>query len=261
MAILYDAQGNEQTINEDILGGVVQLETRSRVGTLGALNSEVLTTVNGQQTLTADLRSSAFSGTIVVEGTIDGTNYWGIPFALDQTQNYQAALTVTGATSWIIKANVGGYALVRIRCSSFTSGVMNVAARVGVADMKSSLMQPHPTLLFISAQSTANSAVTATLPAPTGNMFHYITHINISRSATAALTGTATLNYTTSNLPGTLTWTAGNAMVAGGTAIDVAIDFPYPLKSSTATTATTIAAGAAGAAVLTRINVGYYLGF
>ena len=49
-------------------------------------------------------------------------------------------------------------------------------------------------------------------------------------------------------------------MAAGGTQVDVNIDFPCPLRSSVVNTNTTFVMPAAGAAVLNRINVGYYLG-
>lgn len=79
------------------------------------------------------------------------------------------------------------------------------------------------------------------------------------RVATAVLAGTAALVITTTNLPGSLAWTVGNAMAAGGTQIDEATEFSPPLKSSVANTATTIVAPAPGLNVLWRINVYYYV--
>lgn len=104
----------------------------------------------------------------------------------------------------------------------------------------------------------ANGAVTLTLAAAGVGLFHYLTHILITRNATAALAGTATLVITTTNLPGALAWSVGNAMIAGGTQIDLSLVLDSPLKSSVANTATTIVAPAPGAAVLWRINAFYY---
>lgn len=113
--------------------------------------------------------------------------------------------------------------------------------------------------LVVTATAAANTGVTLTLPAVAG-LFHYITRIEISRTATAALAGTATLVLTTTNLPGSLAFSVGNAMVAGGTQRDYEINMSHPLKSSVANTATTIVAPVPGAAVLWRITVFYYTG-
>jgi hypothetical protein len=116
---------------------------------------------------------------------------------------------------------------------------------------------PFPSTLAVTALSAANTAVTATLPAVTGQ-FHYITAIRVTRTCTAALTGSAALAITTTNLPGSLAWTAGNACVVGTTNNDVAMDFHNPLKSSVVGTATTIVCPAAGAAVVCRIVATYF---
>lgn len=103
----------------------------------------------------------------------------------------------------------------------------------------------------------ANIGATITLPAVSGQ-FHYITSIIIGRSATAALSGTATLSITTTNLPSSLQWRVGNAMVAGGTQRDVEMYWDNPLKSSVANTNTTIVLPAPGAAVLWGAVVTYF---
>lgn len=104
----------------------------------------------------------------------------------------------------------------------------------------------------------ANTGGTITLPAVAGQ-FHYITSITIGRSATAALTGNATLSITTTNLPGSLQFRVGNAMVAGGTQRDVELMMSdTPLKSSVANTATTIVLPTPGAAVLWGVIVTYF---
>jgi hypothetical protein len=115
--------------------------------------------------------------------------------------------------------------------------------------------------LAVTAVSTANTAVTLTLPAVAGQ-FHYITSIQITRTCTSAVAGSAVLTVTTTNLPGSLAWTAGNACGVGTTNQDVgllALD-TRPLKSSVVNTATTIVAPAAGATAIYRINVLYFTG-
>lgn len=113
------------------------------------------------------------------------------------------------------------------------------------------------TTLAVTATAAANTAATVTLPAVAGQ-FHYITGIEIMRTSTAALAGTATLVVTTTNLPGSLAWSFGNAMAAGATQRDVSITFPNPIKSSTVNTATTVVMPAPGAAVLWRATIYYY---
>lgn len=104
----------------------------------------------------------------------------------------------------------------------------------------------------------ANAAVTITLAA-VPNMRHAITCVQLYRSATAALTGTASLTITTTNLPDSFSWVVGNLMVAGGTQIDVDTVFVPPLLSSVANTATTIVMPAPGLNVLWNGRVFYYL--
>lgn len=119
------------------------------------------------------------------------------------------------------------------------------------------LVQVTAATLAVTALSSANTAVTATLPAVAAQ-FHYITAITVTRTCTAALVGTAALAITTTNLPGSLAFTAGNACPVGTTNNDVALTFHFPLKSSVANTATTIVCPAAGAAVVCRINIEYW---
>lgn len=119
------------------------------------------------------------------------------------------------------------------------------------------ILSSPPSTLAVTALSAANTAVTATLPLVTGQ-FHYITSIQVQRTCTAALVGTAALAITTTNLPGSLAWTAGNACAVGTTNNDVTLNLRSPLKSSVVGTATTIVCPAAGAAVLCRITVLYF---
>ncbi len=116
-----------------------------------------------------------------------------------------------------------------------------------------------PSDLAVSATAAANTALTLTIPAAGAGLFHYVTSIDIYRTATAALAGTATLVITSTNFNG-MTWSVGNAMAAGGTQIDVAKSFYSPIKSDTANTATTIVMPAPGAAVLWRAQVTYFTG-
>lgn len=113
---------------------------------------------------------------------------------------------------------------------------------------------------YVGTSSASGAQVVATLPAVTGQ-FHYITGIVITRTCTTAISGTATLSITTTNLPGSMSWLVGNACVVGATTYDVNQQFNLaPIKSSAAGTATTITFPAPGTAGFTRINVWYYTG-
>jgi len=113
-----------------------------------------------------------------------------------------------------------------------------------------------PVPLVVSNTGAANGALTVTLPAVAAK-YHYISNILIQRVATAAVAGTALLNITTTNLPGTLQWNVGNAIAAGGTNTDVSISMPSPLKSSVLNTDTTIVCPAPGAACYWVVTVIY----
>lgn len=113
--------------------------------------------------------------------------------------------------------------------------------------------------LTVTNTAAANTACTLTIPAAGVGIFHYITSLVICRTATAALTGSATLVITSTNLPGSWAHSVGNVMVAGGTQMDLNLQLTgNPLKSSVANTNTTIVCPAPGAAVLWRITATYY---
>lgn len=139
---------------------------------------------------------------------------------------------------------------------SFTpGGLTNTQLRASAVPTTSADNSP----LAITATGATNAAVTLTIPAA-ANLFHYIDRIEIYRVATAALAGTAALVVTTTNLPGSVAWSFGNAMAAGGTSNDYSTTLATPLKSSTANTDTTIVMPAPGPNVLWRANVFYHTG-
>jgi hypothetical protein len=174
-------------------------------------------------------------------------------------EQFVPSIVSTAAMSGIYAVGVTGYRRVRARVSAYTSGNITVTARATAAD-EIIYAREIPSIFHVTATAAANTAATATLPAAGVGLFHYITHIDITRNATAALAGTATLIHTTTNLPGSPAWSVGNAMVAGGTEKDVVYEPATPLKSSVANTATTVVCAAAGLAVLGRVNVSYYVG-
>jgi hypothetical protein len=270
MAILYDARGNELLGGgfPDITTGQTFTDGRTISATLSALNAETVMDLMGCATVTFDVRTAAAVLTYLWEGTIDGTNYFALPaFANYQllaanaiAEQYVTSVTPATTHSGSYTVGVTGLRRLRLRVSAFTSGSITVAARGSKADLLI-YGRPLPATLHVTATAAANTAATATLPAAGVGMFHYITSIEITRNATAALAGTATIIHTSTNLPGTPAWSVGNAMAAGGTQRDVEYQPACPLKSLVANTNTTVVAAAGGAAVLGRVNVSYYVGF
>ena len=256
---ILDLRGNPFQGTLDSITNEILTDARPSAATLGALNAEALVDLQGKACVMIDLRSAAFVGTVVFEGTIDGTNYMAISAVNLLTNAFVSLFTGAGAVPGTpIALTTNGFRRIRVRVSAYTSGNITVAMRGTAADfLINSVFMPTQS---ISATGAAAANVTLTIPAPAAGMFNYITSIDITRNATAALAGTATLVITTTNLPGSLAWSVGNAMAAGGTQIDVNKDFTQPIKSITAATATTIVAPVPGAAVLWRINANYYVG-
>lgn len=261
MPVIYDARGNELTGILDAISGGVITDTRTLTANLAALNAETLTDLNGHSSAMIHLNAASNATlTVVFEGTIDGTNYLALPGFDIATQALVASVALAAATiSKVYAVPCAGFKRIRTRVSAYTSGTIVVAQRATIGEIVPQYDPPFPTTLWVTATAAANTGVTATLPAVAG-MFHYITHVDIMRNATAALAGTATLVHTTTNLPGSPAWSVGNAMIAGGTQTDAFIDFAVPLRSSVVNTATTVVMAAPGAAVLGRVNVGYYVG-
>ena len=269
MAILYDARGNEYKVaSPDGTTGETVTDGRTISATLGALNAETVIDLNGAAVVNFDVRTAAAVLTYLCEATIDGTNYFAVPMWTQQQllaaaivqEQYQPSVTIATTHSAVQTVSVTGYRRLRLRVSAYTSGNITVSTRSTGAGFII-YNHPIPATLHVTATAAANTAATATLPAAGVGMFHYITSISIVRNATAALAGTATIIHTTTNLPGSPAWSVGNAMVAGGTQVDVDWQPGLPLKSSVANTATTVIAAAAGLAVLGRVNVSYYVGF
>lgn len=267
MPQILDARGNPFQGSIDSITGETLTDARAATVVLGSLNAESLIDIQGKAIVRVDARTAAGALTIVFEATVDGTNYFTLPALAEQQllvaaivqETYVPSVVVATTTSGIYAVSVPGFRRFRVRVSAYTSGNITVALRASDAD-EIIYARNIPSNLHITATAAANAAATATLPAPGVGLFHYITHIDITRNATAAIAGTATIIHTTTNLPGNPAWSVGNAIIAGGTEKDVVYEPTTPLKSSVANTATTVVAAAAGLTALGRVNVSYYVG-
>lgn len=257
MSVFYDARGNEFTGHIDHITGTTITDARTISSTLAALNAEAIVDLNGHAVCMVDARTGAANMSLVFEGTIDGTNYVALPAFDTALSVFLATATTTTTYNKQFAVTTTGFRRMRVRVSAFTSGTMVVSLRASNADYL--INTASIPVIAATATGAANAAVTLTIASPGAGLRHYITGIEITRNATAALAGTATLVITTTNLPGTLAWSVGNAMAAGGTQIDVSRDFSQPLQASAQNTATTIVAPIPGAAVLWRITAYYYV--
>ena len=268
MAILYDARNNEiRSGFPDSVTNETVSDARPITAVLNAINAEVIMDLNGAATVTFDVRTAAAVLTFVFEGTVDGVNYFSLPAwgataifgATTQNELYFVGVTVATTLSSLFTVGATGLRRIRLRVSAFTSGSITVAARGSAADLII-YAKPLPSREHITVTAAANNGATITLPSGGTGLYIYITNIHISRNATAALAGTATLVITSTNLPGNPAWSVGNAMIAGGSQLDLNYSPTTPLRSTAPGTAVTIVMPVPGAAVLWRGNCSYYYG-
>lgn len=104
--------------------------------------------------------------------------------------------------------------------------------------------------------STTNAIATLTIPAPPVGKLLYLVSVQVTRSCTTAITGTALLEVTTTNF-GTLGWLMGNACAVGTTNSDVEFFPSRPVKSVTPGAVATIVCPAIGTAGFCRITATY----
>lgn len=270
MSILYDARGNEIAVSfPDSLTNQTVTDARVATAVLAALNAEALIDLNGAALVSVQAVSAAAVLTYLFEGTVDGVNYFALPgFAQFQllagvalAEQYVPSVTIATTHSGAYQLSVAGLRRVRVRVSAYTSGTVSIAMRATGAD-GFIYNKPIPSNLHVTVTAAVNTAATITLPAAGVGMFHYITNINLSRVAAAAVVGGGAAQVITStNLPGSPAWSRGDAMTAGQSLIDLDYSPTSPLKSLLANTASTIVMPIPGATILNRGNCSYYVGF
>ena len=245
-------------------------ESRYTTGTLGALNAEVVAAVDGDDSALVYVVGNSPVLTASFFGSTDGTNYFPIPatpfYGVGGTvpsfaqplllELYAAAVSVR-----VYQVRVATLVKLRVLASTYTSGNVVVSIRSDAAAALHRIGDlTLPCTLAVSATAAVSTAATATLPAVAG-LRHYVQRIEIVRSATAALTASATpVVVTTTNLPGSLAFTLGQD--AGGVGVDRVLFYDFGsegLAASAVGTATTIVAPLY-TGVIWRLNVFYRLG-
>lgn len=237
-------------------GNLHPRETVFVSGTLGALNAEVVLSVDGCNAVTLDLRGT-FSLTVELSGTVDGTNYILIPVKPFPGTSYVASIAGTTAGVW--RASCAGFRTIRARVTAYTSGSATTVLAASTAMVDDSTRENLVTPLIATSVGTSGAAVTLTIPSPGAGLRHYLTYLSINRFAAALLTAAAApVTITTTNLPGSLAFSFPADAAAQGTIDRWREDFAYPIASSAQNTATTIVAPVT-ASVIWRITAGYFV--
>lgn len=226
-------------------------------GNLASANAEVVVDSDGCSSFSLDLRGT-FSGTMVIEGTVDGTNWMAIPVRPVNIATIAYLAAITGTTAGIWVGTCAGYMKIRARVSAYTSGtfITTLVAHNGLLD---NTLTGLVTTGIGTNTGAASAAVTLTLAAPGAGLRHYITYLAINRFASALLTAAAApVVVTTTNLPGTLAFSVPAEAAAQGTMDRYREDFAYPVASSAQNTATTIVCPVV-TGVIWRVTAGFYV--
>ena len=248
-------------------------EARRTTGTLASAAASIEHILNGDASAVIYLNGTGtFNATYTVEGCADGVNYFPLlcyPYATGSvggTLPVAAQPLITEAVNAatvqrVLCASVGGLQKIRVRLTTYASGTCAVTINSDVCQsINPYANDTRASTLMVSATAAVSTAVTATLPAVTG-LRHYIDRIDVTRSATAALTaGAAPVVVTTTNINGAPQLTFGSD--AGGVGVDktVTLDFGATgMACSAAGTATTIVCPVY-TGVIWRVNVAYRLG-
>ena len=239
----------------DNIGGETLIDARNGTATLGAVNAETVLFCQNTNSIAVEVRNT-FVGTMIVQYSIDGTNYDQAPIFNPFTESFIVNISTVGK---YIAHLPSGTKQVRIFMNAYTSGSAFVSLRGSEGD-NFIYAKPLPTLLSFTATAAVSTGVTATVPASGLGLFHYITRIRISKYVGATLTATATPSIVTStNTPTTPSFDFKTLGALGDSEV-MDIDFTgNPLKSSAANTATVFTAPALTGAIW-KITVFYYAG-
>ena len=248
-------------------------ERREASGTLAALNSEIVIDVNGDESALVYVQSTAFIGTLEFTGSSDATGALFHPVPAYPFSPGCAGGTIPQAgqpmlldallaanTVRVYSVPVGQLRKLRVRTSAYTSGAADVTITAEAQGPLNTAIAAKPSTLLVTATAAVGVAVTATVPAVAG-LRHILDFVKVTRSATAALTASATpVLVTTTNLPGLPALTFGQD--AGGIGVDKQDGFDFGssgLAASALGTATTVVCPAY-VGVIWRVTVGYRLG-
>lgn len=233
---------------------------REFLGTLGAINAEVVFDVNGEASIVCELRNT-FSLSIQFAYSLDGTNYIDCPAIDLQSQQYifSTALVVSSSFRLYSIPLFQGVRKVRVRCTAFTSGSAVVTLRGSIAPSVL-LALPFPSSLAVTMTTAISTSGTLTLPAAGSGLYHYVTRLLIQKFNAALLVAAAApVIVTTGNLPGSRAFSLPADGASQGTMNQEVLEPSQPLKSTSPNVATTIVCPAI-TSVIWRVTADYYIG-
>lgn len=248
-------------------------ERREASGTLAALNSEIVIDVNGDESALVHVQSTAFIGTLEFTGSSDATGalfhpvpaYPFSPGCAGGTiplagQPLLLDALVAANTVRVYSVPVGQLRKLRVRTSAYTSGAADVSITAEAQGPLNTAIAAKPSTLLVTNTGAASAAVTATLPAVAG-LRHIVDFIYVNRSATAALTASATpVLVTTTNLPGAPVLTLGSDAAGIGIDKEMRLDFGSTGLAATTLSNNTTVVCPVYTGVIWRVIVGYRLG-
>ncbi len=274
MANLQDARTNEWQGALDAINAITYTDARTQTNSLSSLNASVSVDINGKATMMVHINVTvAFNAatTLIIEGTVDGTNFFQLPFFVVQagSTGMAAAETIsnivpgsTGTGHNLVCVSTTGFRQMRVRMNAFTTaGTAVIALRATMSDYRI-YAQPQPAVLGGTANSVTNSAQTL-IAAPAAGLFVYITSLHIMQHATAAVTAATPVFLQLSNLFGASAMTSRfplpNLGAVGQMQTVIDQTFPTPLKAFAAATAVQCQTSAAPAAnsIITVTASGY----
>lgn len=202
---------------------------------------------------TQPVSGTFFQATQPVSGTVNATcsGNVGITGSVAVTGTFFQATQPISAAALPLPAGAGTeatLALIKAKTDNLdvalstraVTGLTDAQLRAAAVPVSSPMLVASS--LLVTATAAVNTALTATLPAVAGQ-FHYITNIQITKLYSVVGVASAAGNViTTTNLPGSPSFTTEQAVVAAGLAPKV-VDLNFggnPLKSSVANTNTTI---------------------
>lgn len=262
------------SILRNLLGNFMpHMEARVTTGSMSALNAEVVHDVSGDASAIIFLNGTGtFNASYNIQGSPDGVNYYDLvafPYApgsvggtLPQPGQPLVTEAVNAATvNRTLCVAAGGLQKIRVRLTAYTSGTCAVTINSDDCPSLSPYVRDQrASTLTVTATAAVSTAVTLTMPAVAG-LRHYLDRISILRSATAALTASATpVVVTMTNIPGSPALTFGSDAAGIGLDKELVLDFGGAGMATTAVNTATTIVCPVYTGVIWRVNASYRLG-
>lgn len=217
------------------------------------------------------LPATAYQGNpvVVFEQSDDGVSWAPLPVVSTMATGavFTGPITLPAGvanTSIIFDAGLEGVNWVRARVTTApsTSGMTIVMAPGGMAfePAVATMLPTQPASTVVTAAAAVSTAATATTPTPPAGQYVYVTGVQVTAYATAAITGGAAPTNTASTNLGGLIFTFQTAYSAAGQTAIESLQATPPLRGTAPGTAVSITAPLT-TNVIWRITISYYIGY